>query len=129
MSTVSEQLIEVIQVVSEKLGVAAEALYPILIKQAYVEGVEVLIQGLLSLVIAFISLKGVRHIWKSYRKQRLSDKGIDDGEGFFMFIGVFLLSLICIFFFVLGVEQVTDSIGAFLNPEWYALEMLLDKIK
>ncbi len=53
---ISDQINDVINNIAEKIGMAADKLYPVLIKQAYVDGVIFALILALSLVCFIVSL-------------------------------------------------------------------------
>jgi len=125
MNNISEQINNIINNLSEKLGVAAEKLYPVLIRQAYVDGVISLLGilgGLFLCIVPFLVLKIV--IKKDKNGNYLAEDW--DNEWGILWIGnaapiVAGLVFVC--------ANTATTITAFANPDWYILQMILDKIK
>ena len=123
MEVFAEKLSEAVKVMAEKLGVAVEKLYPILIRQAYVE-------GYISLAWVIFGILGIMIcgylFWKSF-KSLTTDNNVNDDDA-----RVFVLS-ISAFIVIVSIAAVIINIGnairALANPEWYAIKMILNLIK
>lgn len=118
MSVVKETVDEIskaLQPLAEKLGESAEYLYGVYVKQMLTEGV---IYGVASLVAAialvFISLKIIKHL-----KSTLSDYDIE---------ATLTVIVLTAMFFGLSVLA-TTNIGKIINPEYYAIERIVDQVR
>jgi len=125
MNNISEQINNIINNLSEKLGVAAEKLYPVLIKQAYVDGVISLLGILLGLFFCIVPFLVLKIITKKDKNDNYLAEGWGEewimwwsGSILFMIVG---LIFVCI--------NIITAITAFANPDWYILQMILDKIQ
>lgn len=109
---VSDQIINVINQIADKLGVAVEKVYPILRKQAIVEGctnvfwIVVIIAGCLIIISKLI---------KNIKKTNDEDKQFWSG----------VVVLITIIAGILFMPSIKDTITAFVNPDWYVFNELL----
>lgn len=101
-----------------KLGVAAEHVYGVLVKQAVVEGATKLgVAFIFALVAVVISIIIVRVLKRTDNKVT---NEIFDGIVWGIIIGVVLL--------VLSIIIASSGIKAVLNPEYYAIKEILDTI-
>lgn len=101
-----------------KLGVAADHVYGVLVKQAVVNGGTDIGASVVLLLIAIAIPVVCTQIAK--RRKGVIPDGLAIAFGWGLFISVFLLILACI----LGV----NGIKAVLNPEYYAIKEILDTI-
>ena len=122
-----EKTLLALTALAQKLGTTAEYLWGVLIKQAAVTGVTNIIE--MSVWLAIAIAWGVL----TYRKTR---KVLPEGAGpyscasaeweeeaaFFAWLGAFLLAVTAAIVACVGVS---DSVAAFLNPEYWALKQIL----
>lgn len=116
-----DKAMEYIDKLAAKLGVAAEHVYEVLVKQAIANGVaNVLIGALVIAAAILLSAYTVRFV-----KKRLKTHGMDG-------VDLFVLIIFCLVFIVLpvfgGIASVADGITALVNPEYYAIKEILDTI-
>lgn len=115
---IANKVFEMLEQVAEQLGVAAEKLYPILLKQAKIDGI-VNIIGLIVLII--ITYFSVRFAIKKYRKD-VNEFDELTIEGFVLSVFAFL-STICLIVELSLIK--TTILTPLLNPDWYILNELL----
>lgn len=116
-----DKALEYIDKLAAKLGIAAEHVYGVLVKQAYANGVTDVLIGVLVIAAAILlSAYTVRFV-----KKRLKTHGMDG-------VDLFVLISFCLVFIVLpvfgGIASVADGIKALVNPEYYAIKEILDTI-
>jgi len=113
---VSEQIMQVVNEIALKLGVAAEKVYPMLIKQA--EAKVMLYHTTLWITgIALVLFVVAICLFFAEKTEAL-------GFGMMIVLGIILV--------IAGLEaafELQDFITAKVNPEWYAIEYVLDLIK
>jgi len=117
-----------IEQLADKLGVAAERLYPLLIKQANM-------LGWLALAYSVLCLVGIYFIfWWIKRVFLVKDsKGDTRWEGMSeaaaaVHVAVLVIMLVMALMLSIGIFVNTDTaIRALANPEWFALEVLRGK--
>lgn len=124
----NEQVTKLIENLAVKLGTTAEYLWSILVNQAFVSGIKsIFIIALCS--ISFYALFRIRRL--SGKKQRkLDPSNYEDWDAEFnwqaatvaSWIGQSILFIIIITFSV-------NAINAFMNPEFWALNYLLNQVK
>jgi len=113
------QLTDLLGQLAAKLGTTIELLWTVLIRQAPIDGVVSIFQYILVIIWTFIAVK--------YTKWFI--KGINSGdreEDWWILIVVgwlFTIGLLLALFFSLP-----DTVAAFINPQYWALEHVLDKI-
>lgn len=110
---------ELIQDLATELGVRADHLWEVLITQAYVQGV---INLVACGIIVIITVIGFVITYRRYSK--CGDKCVQEDRGItaFIFALVMLVALcVCI---PIGVNSITN----FINPEYWALERILNKV-
>lgn len=117
----SEQLMSVINQIAEKLGVATEYVYPMLRKQAMVEGlVNVFWIGIIS-VLCFILIKGIIKVLKLFEED-MKDENIPP------IIIYSIVSAIIIGIGLIFIPSLKETLTAFLNPDWYIINNILGKL-
>ncbi|ATH93343.1 hypothetical protein ACH95_00840 [Bacillus glycinifermentans] len=117
-----DKAMEYIDKLAAKLGVAAEHVYGVLVKQAFATGVTDSIIGFVFLMIAVIA--GViitKMTIKMYGERHCNW----DYEWFFVAL-TFGLSVVLPGGF--GIYAITEGIKGLINPEYYAIKEILDTI-
>ena len=119
---VVDQITQIIDVIAEKLGVAVEMVYPMLIKQAQVEcgqyHVTLWILGITGLLL-ILSILALIFLWDDYNEGRCV-----------AIVGVLLVSGVV--FVISGVTalcNLQNYLTALHNPDWWAVEYVLKLIK
>lgn len=104
-----------------KLGVAAEHVYGVLVKQAVANGITDVIIGLVVTTILIAVFSAGK---KAFVKSNVS-VGWDflDWSMLTVFVG-----LVMVIGFGFGLSILTDGIKAVINPEYYAIKEILDTI-
>ena len=112
-------LAEILQQLIDFVKTASPLLWAILVKQAFVQGIQNSIWALLALILTIIC------IWGIIKLARLCKQ---ESEEFFGWMAVTLGFLGCI---ILGVflYNFTEAIGRFINPEYYAILNIIGQIK
>ncbi len=135
-NNMGEQLNLVINNLAEKLGVAVDAVdkvYPLVIKQAQIDGFVSLfwvVLGILLLIGSawFINRYHVQKIEVERYGEIIKVKRSDDWED--LHVISFFINLLII---ILGVgligSSIDNSVNALCNPEWYAIKSILSQIK
>ena len=117
-----DKAMEYIDKLAAKLGVAAEHVYGVLVKQAFANGVTDAIIGAVFLMIAVVAGVIITRVTiKSYD----SDFGDWDIEWGLL---VIVVGLLVILPGVFGIYVITEGIKALINPEYYAIKEILDTI-
>lgn len=114
---VSDQIIEVLEKLAEGIGVATDKLYPILIKQAYVEGIRSLVFSMILIGVAVLCIKSLT---KTLRKM---DEGQDDWEYVLFFSALTTLAASG-----LAIKLLYTAVAVLANPEWYAIETIIGQL-
>ncbi|MEH7736872.1 hypothetical protein [Bacillus pumilus] len=104
-----------------KLGVAAEHVYGVLVKQAVANGVADVIIGVVALSIIIVVLSAGK---KAFVKSNIS-AGMDVFDWSMLTVIVGLVVVIGLSF---GINILTNGIKAVINPEYYAIKEILDTI-
>jgi hypothetical protein len=111
---------EVIDNLAAKLGVAADKVYPLLVKQAYIDGILNLFWAFIGLVLIVVPLFIFRKKYRKYFLKELTEEGkvaVVCGLVAIEVLGILLLGI-----------NFNDIFTAFLNPEYYALQDLIKSI-
>lgn len=129
MEVFADKLSEAIQVMAEKLGVSAEKLYPILIRQAHIEARLALLWAVIGLaMLIFIGIM----IYQFYFKT-IDDGGYKTTRSSNWEFGHFAFWALAVIGAFIGLIIFSDNlhtcITAFYNPEWHAIKMILDLVK
>ncbi|MCD2370933.1 hypothetical protein LQ247_20175 [Bacillus sp. BS3(2021)] len=117
-----DKAMEYIDKLAAKLGVAADHVYGVLVKQAFASGVTDLIIGFVFLMIAVIAGVIITKVTIKIYGERYCNW---DCEWFFVVLAV---SLLVILPGVFGIYAITEGIKALINPEYYAIKEILDTI-
>lgn len=115
-----EQINLVINNLAQKLGVAADKLYPVLIKQAHIEGIMGLLGCILLVVIIIVCVVALAHLIKQC-------KTCDDPEDIPV-VSVIVCCIVTAFSIALICTKLTSSITALCNPDYYVIQMILSQL-
>ena len=126
----AEQVTQIIDSICERLGVAAEYLYPLLVRQAYVDGITALLGCLLfpaSIVALYFFYK---HFFKPDKEGKTRrDVYYMRDDGLFSTIMLVCLATVAIATFFTSLGCIGTAISALANPEWYVITSILNKLK
>ena len=134
---VSEQINSVIDNLSTKLGVATKELYPILLKQARINGVmDIVFIALSVLALIVCSILLYQFYIKKFEVEETRYSGevktiyeTRSADWELLHMGFwFPVSLAVIISSSVSVCCFIDGINAFLNPQWYVIKEILSKI-
>lgn len=123
MDKAFDKVSDYIDKIAAKLGVAAEHLYGVLVKQAYYGGIAGLSLGifLTLLAIAFSFFLWKIHVSSPYSPLD-NIRRIGDGVLYAFF------HIIHFFLYVFGLLSIYLSIGPMINPEYYAIRDLIQMV-
>jgi hypothetical protein len=118
---------EYIDAIAAKLGVAAEHVYGILVRQQYVEGITTILGSLIFVAVTFFISRKVTELTRNMREEAKKKSYTDVSDDMVVVacvLGwiVFFLSLIFAAF------AIPDSIAQLVNPEYYAVKEIFDVI-
>lgn len=119
-----QKIVEIIDKLAEKLGVASEFIWSVLVKQAFVEAVISIFWAIIMYLSAFVFYIFVRNLFKEYSEAQ-KNKPNEDYEGYV--IAVIMsgaAGLICL---LIGLFQTADAIHCLINPEYWALRKILNQ--
>lgn len=111
---------------AKQLGVAAEHVYGVLIRQQYAEAVGTLIEAFILLCVFIVLTVFFVLGWK--RANHWLEKGYDEWQ-VGMIIGTVVYLVASAFIIVEITSDVKDGIMRLLNPEYYALKDIMDFIQ
>lgn len=120
--SISEQVLNVLSDVSKQLGVAVEKLYPILIRQAQIDGVKRIFMGLVLLGMAFVLLRIFLKIIRNPKTDCFGDLEFNQ------VMTIFLCSFIGVLCFIFAIERIYSAITPIFNPDWYIIDSLLKNL-
>jgi|ERR1043165_8568521 hypothetical protein len=106
---------EVIQAIAAKLGTTAEYLWSVLIRQAFVTGVT----SSLVVIMAVIGMVVLKKLWSK------NPYDPDEFDVFPVRIPIGIAMLVCCGL-IFGYSQ--EAINAFLNPEFWALDYVVNRL-
>lgn len=111
--TMNEEILKRIDALAAKLGVAAEHVWGVLIKQARVEAATDAVGFILSLVCAYWLIRWARYMLKTGK----------DGDGI-----IWIPFALCAFFvLVAGIGSFSSIPTNVFNPEYFALKTILGR--
>ncbi|MCY9274563.1 hypothetical protein [Bacillus haynesii] len=117
-----DKAMEYIDKLAAKLGVAAEHVYGVLVKQAFANGVTDSIIGAVFLMIAVVAGVIITKVTLKSYEERHCDW---DCEWFFVVLAVGLLVILP---GGIGIYVIAEGLKALINPEYYAIKEILDTI-
>lgn len=105
--------------IAHKLGIAVEKVYPMLYKQAIIEGAWSIMWVVISIITAFLIRKWLKWLGCKIEKD---DSSWSDYSDHIMAIG-FLCLLTPIVFFI----NIKDAINIFFNTDYYIINQIITK--
>lgn len=118
----NKETTELLNQLAIKLGTTIEHLWEILIRQAFISGIIDIFQYI---CIGVASYYFIKYHYKISKNNKM-DEGYDNGGVFVMMLTIgAILGIISIVAFF----SIHDTITGFINPEYWALDKILDKIK
>lgn len=115
----NKEIMDAVQALANKLGVASEKIWEITVRQAYIDGIEGLAFFVLSISVSIWYLKNVGG-WIKKAEDGDNDNICIPLAVVAVVLGILLLvSTICLFFIPTN----------FFNPEFWALEKITSMIK
>lgn len=124
MNNISEQVMSVINQIAEKLGVAAEKLYPILRKQATIDGVSGLALLTLSIITLYFLIKLLAKATSKEKESRYDGWEKWFAAQIFLYVGLG----INIIYTLISIFTINGIITALLNPDWYIIQNILKQL-
>jgi uncharacterized membrane-anchored protein len=119
----NKELLNYIETMSAKLGVAAEHLYAILVRQSYVSAITELITLAIFLVVSgYAFYFCYKKYWKTQQEKNWSDEDQ-------WFVSSIILGIVFGIVVIIALFVIPDAIGRFINPEYYAIKELLEVAK
>lgn len=118
---VSEQINSVINNLSEKLGVAAEKVYPMMLKQAYITLFFEVFMVLVCVAALVICYKVSMWIYK-----KCKDGYMDGIDYLGQIVAIIFVLIVCLIAIPL---MIYDIISIAYNPQWYVISDILSKLK
>jgi len=116
--TVQNRLLDMVSVLGTKISEIAPELWRIMIKQQYVTGIGFLIGVIACIAGHILAIKWIK---------MMKDAGItvDDGE----FTGILFCYMVRIGTIIAGFALLYNGIAHFINPEYYAIQSLINMVK
>lgn len=111
MENILQQLIDMVKA-------TAPALWAIYIKQAYIYGAQEIAWSIVFLVLGTILFRIGKNEFRKLKK----DKNYDAGGGYFAFVGTAIT-------WIAFVLTLVGAVAKFVNPEYYAIQIMLSAIK
>lgn len=121
-STLRQQIFSRIDLVGEKLGVAVEHIWSVLVRQAYAEAAISFVWLLTWLVGLYFCRRW--HAWAWSDKNNLDG----DGEEVVQVFSVITMMLTIVLGLVLVLPNVAHSVGYIVNPEYFAFKRAAELI-
>lgn len=120
-----EKVFEALKLLAAKLGTTADFLWDVLIRQAYIEGITSIIIASVPFILLIFYMIFVKWFFKNV--ERLED----DHENIWCacWITSVVLGAALMVTIALSICQIKHIVTVFLNPEYWALEQILNIIK
>jgi len=119
-----EEITSMLKTLAEKLGTTVEYLWEVLVRQAYVSAITDIIMLVLFIIAGTL-------FWRFHKK--CTDRGWYNGE-YPEYIGVASIPMILgsvayFIWFIVILISIHNMITGFANPEYWALQQILNQIK
>lgn len=119
---------KLIEQLAQKLGTTTEYLWGILVQQAFINSVITLFQFLLIGLFGYAILKTHKYLLSERRHGKYIRTGYshygDPAE-----ITMIIMSVLFVILAVAGFFELPDLVNGFLNPEYWALNKILNTVK
>jgi len=110
----------VIEGIAQKLGVAAEHLWGVLVRQAWVVGIIDIIGVIIGLIFIGIGIKYIPSLWKGSNEYK--------DLSFYDVVGV-VLTIIALASLIIVPLSLISGIMHLMNPEYYAFTDIINQFK
>jgi len=111
-----DKFLEMLKELAIKLGTTVDNLYPLFVKQSYVVGITNILLMVFGVIVAIISWKLTIKVWK-------------EGEGDPEYLIICLLPFIGVIApTVVILINLQDTITAFVNPQYFAIQNILQQL-
>lgn len=117
-----QELLKRLDILADKIGTTGTYLWHVLVKEGYISGIKDVGLSILFLIIFSISTPYAVKFWKKVYKADAYKSDESDIAWGFVFS---LLSLVGFVFFICFIY---DGIGELFNPEYFALQKLLETL-
>jgi len=125
MEGIGQEVIVVIEEIAARLGVAVEYIYPILLRQARIEGVVGVFMILLGVVLSYVSYR----MCAKFLGKLQEDLYFKEKETYEVFAGISgILGVLFSLSVLAGILFSKNIITALFNPEWYIINNILGKL-
>lgn len=126
-NNVGEQVNSVINNLCDKLGIAADKIYPVLIKQAHIDGIMGIIWFVISLAIAITGfIVGVKAL---KNPEENDDYAALTNWTAWTHVRIWFGFALTLIFTIIAANSINTVITALGNPEWYVLQIILNQVK
>lgn len=105
---------------ADKLGTTAENLWAILLHQAPVDATVTLIQSVIFLLTPFI-------VYKVHRRIEKMEYGYGENDAYGILM--ILSAIVSVVLVIIVICSISTIINGYLNPQYWALEKILDTLK
>lgn len=120
---VVDKIAAYINELAAQLGVAAEYIYPMIVRQMFIEGVVYAITSIVFLALTFFLwrylIKNARKFWDTSYKT--------DSE-FLMILGYVITGIISIVVTIVAIGTLPDALMQIFNPEYYAIKNIIEMV-
>ena len=126
----NENTLKLIEQLAQKLGTTSEYLWGVLIQQSYIQATIGIVEVALVIVAFYVYLKIHYKLSSKTYKDRYGDtiSGYDKYEEGAV-IPMSLSGVLLLVFIIWGFLNISHIITGFLNPEYWALEQILNTLK
>lgn len=142
-----DKIMPYLEQLAQKLGVAIEHLWSVLVRQSLVEGISQLVLCTLYIILTILIIKYSPKLYKfcddkykdlqedrkkngtGYSGSYSTSSTMEDFFGFLRGFSVVVFGAFLIVFVMLSIVNLTEGIKYVANPEYYALQKILETIK
>lgn len=119
----NDQTAKLLEQLASKMGTTSEYLWSILLRQAPIESTITLIQVILIMGVGVVLFKCHKHFMNDKNDMSYYEKEETLG------IPMILAAVIWFIFFLAAIVCLDEIINGYFNPEFWALDYIMDKLK
>ena len=119
-----EELTPLLNELAAQLNTTVEFLWQVMVRQAFISAIGQIVLYVLYGISVFVSIKYILKIWNSYKEQ--DHMLADDIPHLF---GLIAIPFFLLLFTGMAIIEIPNLITKLMNPEYWALQQILEFIK
>lgn len=123
INNLSDKISPAIEAIANNLGIATERVYSLLIRQSYVDGIYGIFIFLLFSVLFVLSMKYI------IKHPEVWEEDYDWNSICLCVIISIIMAIVSGVTIIIQLFELKDYISAIINPEWHAIQKIINQIK